>query len=101
MIVGGALPLLWRLRRPLLVTVASVIGDCALPVITPHYPWVPGASMLALYTLAGRTERRTAWTTATVAALCVTAASVFGTPGGLLSLTHVLPANFVIVAVDS
>jgi signal transduction histidine kinase len=98
-IAAGAVPLLWRLRRPLLVTVGSVIGDCALPLLTPHYSWVPGGSMLALYTLAGRTERRTAWTTTTVAALGVTGASVLGSPGDPLSLTHVLPANFVIVVV--
>jgi signal transduction histidine kinase len=98
-IVAGAIPLLWRLRRPLLVTAAAVVADCALPMIGPHYSWVPGASMLALFTLAGRTERRTAWTTTMVAALCVTGASLLGSPGGLLSLTHVLPANFVIVVV--
>jgi signal transduction histidine kinase len=98
-IVAGAIPLLWRLRRPLLVTAAAVVADCALPLLTPHYAWVPGGSMLALYTLAGRAERRTTWITTTVAALCVTGASVLAGPGGLLSLTHVLPANFVIVVV--
>lgn len=98
-IVAGAVPLLWRLRAPLVVSAAAVAADCVLPLLTPHSPWVPGASMLALYTLAVRTERRTVWAATAGAALCVTGASVLGGPGGLLSLAHVLPANFVIVVV--
>lgn len=98
-IVAGTVPLLWRLRRPLLVAAAVLVADCALPLITPHYPWVPGASMLALYTLAVRTERRAAWAATAVAALCLTGASMLGSPDGLLSIAHVLPANFVIVVV--
>ncbi|MCK9873475.1 histidine kinase [Nocardiopsis dassonvillei] len=91
--------LLLRYRRPLLVAWVTVVLGAVLPMITPHVVLVDAASVLALYTMATRADRRTAWTTALAAAVLLTSSAVLWLPGHLLDIRVVFPANYVVIAV--
>ncbi|MFC8666491.1 sensor histidine kinase [Streptomyces sp. NPDC057199] len=97
LVVIGAVALLWRRRHALPVTVLTVAADSVVPAIPPHQSWVPMASLVALYTLATATERRTAWCAGVTVGLWLTLASIIARPGDLLGA--VVYFDFTVVAV--
>ncbi|MFE4756109.1 sensor histidine kinase [Streptomyces mirabilis] len=97
LIVVGAAFLLWRRGRPLPVTAGTVVADIAMLTVPPHQSWVPMASLVALYTLASQSERRTSWSAGAAAGLWLALASVLIRPGEILgSLVYF---DYAVVAV--
>ncbi|MFE2868194.1 sensor histidine kinase [Embleya sp. NPDC059259] len=67
-------PLVWRSRAPVLVTVAVASVEVVHLASAPGQPLVPGASLIALYTLASRLPRRQAWVIGLVVTVALTVA---------------------------
>ncbi|WP_410643277.1 sensor histidine kinase [Amycolatopsis sp. lyj-346] len=91
--------LLWRHRYPVPVAWVTAVLGGVLPVIPPHTVVVDTACIIALYTVARRTDRRTAWTMAAVATALLTVSSVAWLPDHLANIRTVLPANYIAIAV--
>lgn len=72
-------PLAVRTRWPLPVVVITLAVDLAHMIRIPDFALAPAASLVALYTLATRAGRRTAWTVGVAAALVIT---------GVYAITH-------------
>ncbi|MDX3115894.1 sensor histidine kinase [Streptomyces scabiei] len=68
----SCLPLAFRSRWPLGVAVLTVAVDLTLMAVASHIAPTPGASLVALYTLATLGSRRTAWTVGVAAAVAIT-----------------------------
>ncbi|MEU6354788.1 histidine kinase [Streptomyces sp. NPDC047072] len=75
----SCLPLTVRSRRPLAVTLVTLAAGLTLMALEPDFALAPAASLVALYTLATRGSRRTAWTVGLAAGVAVT---------GVYSATH-------------
>ncbi|MFH9984317.1 sensor histidine kinase [Streptomyces luteogriseus] len=70
--LAGA-PLVVRSRWPLPVLLASLAVDLAHMAVVPTASLTPAASLVALYTLATRSGRRTAWAVGLTASALITA----------------------------
>ncbi|MFC9682089.1 sensor histidine kinase [Streptomyces sp. NPDC056948] len=68
----SCVPLAFRSRWPLGVALFTLAGDLTLMVVASHIAPTPAASLVALYTLAVRGSRRTAWLVGSVAAVAIT-----------------------------
>jgi signal transduction histidine kinase len=68
----SCVPLAFRSRWPLGVALFTVAGDLTLMAVAPHIAPTPAASLIALYTLALRGSRRTAWIVGSVSAVAIT-----------------------------
>ncbi|WP_328435234.1 sensor histidine kinase [Streptomyces sp. NBC_00425] len=84
----SCVPLAFRSRWPLGVALFTLAGDLTLMAVASHISPTPGASLVALYTLALLGNRRTAWIVGALAAVAITgvyaathAQSVVGGPG--------------------
>ncbi|WP_318202266.1 sensor histidine kinase [Streptomyces sp. SCL15-4] len=66
-------PLVVRTRWPLPVVLVTLAVDLAHMARTPDFSLSPAASLVALYTLATRASRRTAWAAGVTASLVITA----------------------------
>ncbi|MEV0244490.1 sensor histidine kinase [Streptomyces sp. NPDC050674] len=66
-------PLVFRSRWPLPVVIASLAVDLAHLSVAPGFSLTPAASLVALYTLASRSSRRTAWITGLIASVLIMA----------------------------
>uniref|UniRef100_UPI0031E00EEF sensor histidine kinase n=1 Tax=Streptomyces hawaiiensis TaxID=67305 RepID=UPI0031E00EEF len=66
-------PLAFRSRWPLAVVIASLAVDLAHLSVAPEFSMTPAASLVALYTLATLSSRRTAWITGVIASVLITA----------------------------
>ncbi|MEU3334647.1 histidine kinase [Streptomyces sp. NPDC006668] len=72
----SCLPLVVRTRWPLGVALVTLALDLTLMTVAPHSATTPMASLVALYTLANRGSRRTAWVLGVATAVAIT--SVYG-----------------------
>jgi signal transduction histidine kinase len=68
----SCLPLVVRTRWPLPVALFTLAGDLTLMAFASHSSPAPAASLVALYTLATLSGRRTAWTVGVAAAVAIT-----------------------------
>lgn len=68
----ACVPLVFRSRRPLPVTVLTLAIDLAGTALDPDRASTPAASLVALYTLATLSSRRTAWITGVTASVAIT-----------------------------
>jgi signal transduction histidine kinase len=68
----SCLPLVVRSRWPLGVALVTLALDLTLVAVAPHSATTPTASLVALYTLATRSSRRTAWAVGLAAAVAIT-----------------------------
>jgi len=98
-ILIGAGALLLRRRYPRSVAVVTILCGTALPIIAPHEVVVDAAAVVALYTVAVTTDRRTAAVLGVVAATLLTASSMLWLPGHLIDIHNVLPINYVAAAI--
>lgn len=71
----ACLPLVFRSRAPLTVAGVVVAVEILSEVVADRETLVPGASLVALYTVATRCSRRTAWITGGVVAVALAAAA--------------------------
>ncbi|MET7425655.1 histidine kinase [Dactylosporangium sp. NPDC005555] len=99
LILAGAGALLLRRRHPRTVAVITVLCGAALPIIAPHEVVLDAATVVALYTVAEATDRRTAAVLGAVAAALLTASSIIWLPNHLFDISNVLPINYVAAAV--
>ncbi|MFG2042828.1 sensor histidine kinase [Dactylosporangium sp. NPDC048998] len=95
----GAGALLLRRRYPRTVAVVTTLCGAALPMLAPHQVVVDTATVVALYTVAEATDRRTAATLGAVAAVLLTASSMRWLPGHFLDIRNAVPVNYVAAAV--
>ncbi|TDT98335.1 signal transduction histidine kinase [Streptomyces sp. 846.5] len=91
-------PLLYRSRWPLAVLAAAVAVDILHLVVDHSTPLVPAASMVAAYSMAVRTSRRTAWTAGGVAALVVTVVAALTTPSSKTPMTGLIALDLLVAA---
>ncbi|GAA1614901.1 sensor histidine kinase [Actinoplanes couchii] len=99
LILTGSVALLFRLHRPVAVTTTAVLAGVLLPLAAGHIVLIDVAAVVALYTVATRCDRRTAWTAGGLAAVALTAAAIPWQPGGLFDLANLVPANYALIAV--
>ncbi|GAA0525262.1 histidine kinase [Paractinoplanes ferrugineus] len=97
-IVIGAAALMARHRYPRSVAVVTTLCGTALPIIAPHQVVVDVATVVALYTVAVTTDRRTTVILGAVAATLLTVSSMLWLPHHLLNIRNVLPLNYIAVA---
>ncbi|HET6704698.1 sensor histidine kinase [Amycolatopsis sp.] len=97
--LAECLALLVRYRHPVAVAAVTVAFSAALPMIRPHAVIIDVPAIVALYTVARHTGRRTAWTAAAAAAVLLTVSSAWWRSEHLLDLRNLLPANYVAIAV--
>ncbi|MFD0578237.1 sensor histidine kinase [Dactylosporangium darangshiense] len=95
----GALALLLRHRHPRTVAVVTTLCGAALPFIAPHTVVIDVATIVALYTVAAITDRRTAAILGILAAVLLTASSIRWLPNHFSDLGNLLPINYIAVAV--
>ncbi|MFC4499636.1 MULTISPECIES: sensor histidine kinase [Streptomyces] len=95
----SCLPLIVRSRWPLAVVLVTLGIDLAHLARAPDYPLVPAASLVALYTLATRDDRRTAWLTGLAAACAVNAAYALAHAESPVSGQALLRLDMVVAAV--
>jgi signal transduction histidine kinase len=95
----GAAALLVRRRFPRSVAVVATVCGAALPIAAPHMVVADVATIVAIYTMAEATNRRTAAVLGTVAAALLTASSLWWLPNHFFDIRNVLPLNYIAVAV--
>ncbi|WP_236671334.1 sensor histidine kinase [Streptomyces sp. 7-21] len=96
--VVSCVPLAWRTRAPWLVTAATLLMELLYAALGPHTSFTPAASLVALYTAASRTPRRTAWRAGLAIALVVTPLLALSYQQPLLSARTVATFDLVILA---
>ena len=99
LIVTGAGALIFRRRYPRGAAAVAVLCGAAFPFAAPHDVLIEIPSMVALYTVASRTDRRTAAVFGAAAAVLLTASSVIWLPAHLGDIHNLLPVNYVAAAV--
>lgn len=92
------LPLVFRSRWPLPVVVLTLAADLTHMALALNYALAPAASLVALYTFAARTSRRTAWITGFLASLAITGVYAASHHEPLLVGTSLLRFDFAIAA---
>jgi signal transduction histidine kinase len=91
-------PLVFRSRWPLPVVFASLAVDLTHLSVAPDFSMTPAASLVALYTLATRSSRRTAWTVGIIASLLITAVYAVADSEPPLAGTSLLRFDLAIAA---
>ncbi len=94
----ACVPLVVRSRRPLLVVVTTLGIDLAHMVRVPDSALAPAASLVALYTLATRSSRRTAWIAGMTASLAITTVYAISQSQPPLAGTSLLRFDLAIAA---
>ena len=89
-----AVPLLWRTRNPVMVTlIIAALENVRLVLIDSDLQRLyPGSLLVALYTVAARSDRRTSWRTTAVVAVVTTTTVLIAWPGWLQ-----LPVNLGLI----
>ncbi|MET0425484.1 MAG: histidine kinase [Actinoplanes sp.] len=98
LVLTGALALLFRLHRPVEVTIVAVLTGAALPAFGQHLILIDVAAIVAVYTVASTRPRRTVVLTTLLAVVLLTASSAIWVPGHLANIGNLLPVNYVVVA---
>ncbi|WNM31681.1 sensor histidine kinase [Streptomyces sp. Li-HN-5-11] len=94
----SCLPLVVRSRWPMGVTLLTLAVDLTLIAFAPHIALAPAASLVALYTLATRGSRRTAWIAGIAAAVAITGVYGAAHPEPVLGANSLLRFDFAIAA---
>jgi signal transduction histidine kinase len=94
----SCVPLVFRSRWPLPVAVLTLAVDLTVMALSPDHALTPAASLVALYTLATRSSRRTAWIFGTTASLAITGVYAATHHEPLLVGTSLLRFDFAIAA---
>ncbi|WP_079657431.1 sensor histidine kinase [Streptomyces sp. 3214.6] len=94
----SCVPLVFRSRWPLPVVVLTLAVDLTGMALAPDHAFTPAASLVALYTLATRNDRRTAWITGVTASIAIMGAYDATHQGPLLVGTSLLRFDFAIAA---
>ncbi|MFF4054948.1 sensor histidine kinase [Streptomyces sp. NPDC001668] len=94
----SCVPLVVRSRWPLPVVVLTLAIDLTAMALAPDRVATPTASLVALYTLATRSGRRTAWTVGVIAAVAVTGVYAATHEEPVLVGTSLLRFDFAIAA---
>jgi signal transduction histidine kinase len=95
----SCVPLVFRSRWPLPVVVLTLAVDLTGMALAPEHSSTPAASLVALYTLATRSSRRTAWVVGLVASVAITGVYAATHQEPLLVGTSLLRFDFAIAAV--
>ncbi|WP_042397277.1 sensor histidine kinase [Streptacidiphilus carbonis] len=91
-------PLLFRSRWPVPVAAATAALDILHLALDHGSPLVPAATMVAVYSMAARTPRRTAWITGGLAALAVTVVAAVTTPATQTRLASLVLLDLLVAA---
>ncbi|MEU6198627.1 sensor histidine kinase [Streptomyces sp. NPDC047061] len=91
-------PLVFRSRWPLPVAVLTLAVDLTGMALAPDRALAPAASLVALYTLATRSSRRTAWSVGVIAAVAIAGVYAATHDEPLLVGTSLLRLDFAIAA---
>ncbi|MFF5979627.1 sensor histidine kinase [Streptomyces olindensis] len=94
----SCVPLAVRSRWPLRIALFTVAGDLTLMAVASHIAPTPAASLVALYTLALRGERRTAWAVGLTAAVAITGVHAATHSESLVGGSSLLRFDFVVAA---
>ncbi|MFJ9250523.1 sensor histidine kinase [Streptomyces sp. NPDC101776] len=94
----SCVPLVFRSRWPLPVAVLTLAVDLTVMALAPDRALTPAASLVALYTLATRSSRRTAWTVGVTASVAITGVYAATHQEPLLVGTSLLRFDFAIAA---
>ncbi|MFG2953643.1 sensor histidine kinase [Streptomyces sp. NPDC048291] len=94
----ACVPLVFRSRWPLPVVVLTLAVDLTGMALDPDHASTPAASLVALYTLATRSSRRTAWITGVTASVAITGVYAATHHEPLLVGTSLLRFDFAIAA---
>ena len=94
----SCVPLAFRSRWPLAVALFTVAGDLTLMAVASHIAPAPGASLVALYTLALLGSRRTAWIVGFASAVAVTGVYAATHADSLVGGAGLLRFDFAIAA---
>ncbi|WP_181801960.1 sensor histidine kinase [Streptomyces shenzhenensis] len=94
----SCVPLVFRSRWPLPVVVLTLAVDLTGMALVPDRVLTPAASLVALYTLATRSSRRTAWITGVTASVAITGVYAATHHEPLLVGTSLLRFDFAIAA---
>ncbi|MFJ4280482.1 sensor histidine kinase [Streptomyces massasporeus] len=94
----ACVPLVFRSRWPLPVVFASLAVDLAHLSVAPDFSMTPAASLVALYSLATRSSRRTAWVVGITASLLITAVYAVADSEPPLAGTSLLRFDLAIAA---
>ncbi|MDQ0718355.1 signal transduction histidine kinase [Streptomyces luteogriseus] len=91
-------PLVVRSRWPLPVVVVTLAVDLTHMAVAPTFSLTPAASLVALYTLATRSSRRTAWIAGLIASALITAVYAIADSEPPLAGTSLLRFDLAIAA---
>ncbi|KMS75911.1 histidine kinase [Streptomyces viridochromogenes] len=94
----SCVPLAFRSRWPLGVALFTLAGDLTLMAVASHISPAPGASLIALYTLALLGSRRTAWTVGAASAVAITGVYAATHSESLVAGASLLRLDFAIAA---
>ncbi|MFF6805551.1 histidine kinase [Streptomyces sp. NPDC012616] len=94
----SCLPLVVRSRWPLPVALVTLATGLTLMALAPSADRIPGAGLVALYTLAVLGSRRTAWTVGIVAAVAITGVHAGSHTESLVGGAALLRFDFAIAA---
>ncbi|MFF0014951.1 sensor histidine kinase [Streptomyces sp. NPDC005374] len=94
----SCIPLVFRSRWPLPVVVLTLAVDLTGMALAPDHAFTPAASLVALYTFATRSSRRTAWTVGVIASVMITWVYAATHNEPLLVGTSLLRFDFAIAA---
>ncbi|WLW58052.1 sensor histidine kinase [Streptomyces sp. YU58] len=94
----SCVPLAFRSRWPLGVALFTLAGDLTLMAVASHISPTPGASLIALYTLALLGSRRTAWTVGVASAVAITGVYAATHSESLVAGASLLRLDFAIAA---
>ncbi|MEV6350336.1 histidine kinase [Actinoplanes sp. NPDC051851] len=98
-LVAGSGALIWRRRVPRAVAVVTMLCGAAMPATAPHLIIPDVATVVALYTVARHTDRRTAATLGAAAAVLLTGSYALWLPDHFADIHVVVPVNYVAAAV--
>ncbi|MER5576735.1 sensor histidine kinase [Streptomyces massasporeus] len=94
----ACVPLVFRSRWPLPVVFASLAVDLAHLSVAPDFSMTPAASLVALYSLATRSSRRTAWIVGITASVLITTVYAIADSEPPLAGTSLLRFDLAIAA---
>lgn len=95
----ACLPLVWRSRWPVAVTVLCVAVEAAHLFVATHAELVPGASLVALFTVASLRPRHVAWPIGLTAAIGLTTAQSLARSTPLLATGNLVTFDVLVLAI--
>jgi signal transduction histidine kinase len=92
---------LWACGQPWFALPAAVVTETLLVAVPPHTPWIPLASIAAIYLATSSTRFRVGvgWLVGVVVGMWLTAASFIWVTPDSIELTHLVVFDYVVIAV--